>query len=963
MSNDEPLRTSVAADLGSLASEFAASAAVTSLGPGSVIGEHFELEAALGRGGMGEVYRALDRRLARRVAIKIGLRGADVARARREAVALAQLAHPNVVTIHEVGEHAGVPFVAMELCEGGTASTWLRARPRSWREIVALFVAAGRGLAAAHAAGLVHRDVKPDNILISADGRPRIGDFGLARAAGPPGDVRPAPVDAPAAEAFDPDAPTLSLAVDAPTPRGPTPSPSDDVTAAGAIVGTPRYMAPEQATGAPLDARTDQFALCVALYEALAGVTPFPLTPEARAAAIAAGRLAVPRHRVPRRVLTIVARGLAAQPDARWPDLPRLLDALERAARRRWWIAAAPAVAAAALVAWWAWPAPPPPPGCTPIDAQLAATWPPAARAAALTRGPGGAGLVAAVDRRVAQWRDLRGKTCHELRAGGPRAAAVLPTMACLDQRLIELTAALGGDATTTDRERAEVVDGMAPVALCADGPRHLQREPQPAAPALARRVAADRVRINEVARLTRLGRFDDATATLDRLSATAEFPPLAAEAAYARADLLGERGEYVASKAAYREALNLAAGSHHLTVQIQALLDLAFTLVDDVDNFDERTRGEIDAMLALAEGTLRGMVPDDDLQRHLVGNRSYIRLKLGQLDGALADAREAVRLAEVTPGPESAEALNTRINLLGVLYATDRFDEADALATSTLAAASARWPDRHRVTRGVLHLAAGIKVARNQVAAARPLLERELAATTAVFGPDGTETLSARSLLAVSLLDAGRDAEAVAQLQAALAIMDRDGDAHTEAAAMAHANLAVAFGTLRRFPEAIAAADAAIATFEEVFGPEHPVLIDILATRALLELDRGHPATAEPPARRAYALAGSQRGDESPGLANAAATLALVLVVRDQLDEAARLAARAVALTPDGDARAAIRGEAELVLAMVAARHGDLATARTDGAKAVARLAGAGPWARNDLARAQAWLATLPAR
>jgi len=969
LSNDEPLRTSVAADLGSLASEFAASAAPTPLGAGSVVGEHFELEAALGRGGMGEVYRALDRRLARRVAIKIGLRGADVARARREAVALAQLAHPNVVTIHEVGEHAGVPFVAMELCEGGTASTWLRARPRGWREIVALYVAAGRGLAAAHAAGLVHRDVKPDNILISGDGRPRIGDFGLARAAGLAVDGRDAITVDLGPREVDPDAPTLSSedAAATPrapaTPRGPTPSPSDDVTAAGAIVGTPRYMAPEQAAGATLDARTDQFALCVALYEALAGVTPFPFTPDARAAAIAAGRLAPPRTRVPRRVLAIVARGLAARPDDRWPALPALLDALERAARRRWWLAAAPALAVAAGVAWWAWPTPAPPPGCSPVAAQVEAVWPQAKRQAALTRGPEGAGLVAAVDRRVAEWRDLRGTTCRELRAGGARAAAVLSTMICLDQRLAELGSALGGAAAITDSDRTESVEGLAPTALCADGPRHLQREPQPAAPALARRVAADRVRLNEVARLTRLGRFDEATAALERLEAVAEYPPLAAEAAYQRADLLGEQTQYAASKSAYREALNLAASSHHLVVQVQALLDLAFTLVEDVDNFDERARGEIDAMLGLAEGTLRGMVPDLDLQRHLVGNRAWIRQQLGDLPGAIADAREAVRLAEREPGPASGEALAASHVLAGALYAADRFAEADEVATAALAAAAGRWPDRHDSVRLLIELNAAIAMSRNRPAAAAALATRALAAVSAVFGPRSREAFNARMTLAVTEVASGRADDAAATLAGLLADLAREDLAQSTTAAMAHANRALALSLAGRYVEAAVDSAAAVAAFERIFGPAHPNLIDALCNQALTALDVGQPRDGEAPARRAYQIALTHLGPDEPGLANPLATLAIVLAVNRHGPEAGRLAQRAIALAGPGDDRAAVRGEAELALAMAQVQAGDLVRGRATGQAALATLTRAGDAAAPDLRRARAWLATLPPR
>ncbi len=358
MSSDQPLRTSVAADLGSLAAAFAVrSASPVVLPTGTEVGR-FVIEAELGRGGMGSVYRAHDLQLDRRVAIKLGLAGTDLARARREAVALARLAHPNVVTIYEIGEHEGIPFVAMELCEGGTVRAWTLAAPRTWREVLAVYLAAGRGLGAAHAAGLVHRDVKPDNILLGADGRARIADFGLARGAaglrgGHPADSRPVLTE----EAVTVGPGTVRVRADA-TPS-PTPSPSPDavVTATGALVGTPRYMAPEQFDGGEIDARTDQFAYCVALYEALAGVDPFPASPTARIEAMATSRISAPlRGRsVPGHVLAVVERGLSPRPAGRFATMDELLAALVRTSRpwRRRLAAAigAAVVAVAAAVA------------------------------------------------------------------------------------------------------------------------------------------------------------------------------------------------------------------------------------------------------------------------------------------------------------------------------------------------------------------------------------------------------------------------------------------------------------------------------------------------------------------------------------------------------------------------------------------------------------------------------------
>jgi hypothetical protein len=405
MTDNSKVRASVAADLGSLANELAAMAATPAppIAAGTRIGKHFVIEGVIGRGGMGAVYRARDTQLDRAIAIKLGLAASDLGRARREATALARFAHPNVVTIHEIGEHDGQPFVAMELVTGGTARSWLAAQPRSWREIVALYADAGRGLAEAHAAGLVHRDVKPENILVGNDGRARVADFGLAR-----------DVDR-----------SASGARRGPGSAGAASATGSDAGSAG-IAGTPRYMAPEQRAGGVVDARSDQFALAVALYEALAGVAPFPAG-EGRIVAIHTGRLAAPVRRVPRRVLKIVVRALAADPGARWPRMAHFVAALTQVSRPRWpYGAVAVAIAAAGLVAGLAMTrhaeevhvvaALAPPSGCALLPDDLHAIWDPAARRALIARNPAAtssaAWLADVIDHYATAWPGLRRAAC-----------------------------------------------------------------------------------------------------------------------------------------------------------------------------------------------------------------------------------------------------------------------------------------------------------------------------------------------------------------------------------------------------------------------------------------------------------------------------------------------------------------------------------------------------------------------
>ncbi|MCP4664099.1 MAG: serine/threonine protein kinase, partial [bacterium] len=328
------------------------------LARGTTLGRYVVLHH-LGSGGVGMVYAAYDPELDRKVAVKL-LRddlfpSADEdggqARLLREAQALARLSHPNVLTVFDVGTYNDQVFVATELVEGCTLKDWLHEKPRSWKEVLKLFLDAGRGLAAAHATGLVHRDVKPANVLLGADGRVRVMDFGLARTA-----VVTSTEDAPpgAGKAGEIPVPDSATASEMP----PTPGLlSSGITRTGSLMGTPAYMAPEQFRGEAFDARTDQYGFCVALYEGLYGERPFAAeSPHLLVLKVSKGEIndPPPGKRVPPWLRQILLRGLSRRPDDRYPSMEALLRDLEAApkrARRRWWWAAAfAALLVAALV-------------------------------------------------------------------------------------------------------------------------------------------------------------------------------------------------------------------------------------------------------------------------------------------------------------------------------------------------------------------------------------------------------------------------------------------------------------------------------------------------------------------------------------------------------------------------------------------------------------------------------------
>ena len=291
----------------------------------------YEVTGPIGAGGMGIVYAARDAKLHRTVALKMlrpgGAGDAHQTKMRdrllREARAMARLSHPNVLPVYDVGELDGDIFVAMELVDGCSLKTWLGEKRRSWHEVLDVFLSAARGLAAAHAAGIIHRDFKPDNVLVGKDGRVRVTDFGLASAAAP---VARAP---PAGDRWEP---VRSLT-------------------GTALAGSPAYMAPEQMRGEPVDARADVFSYCIALHEGLYGERPFAGDSLAELeSAISSGELRKPAaaNRAPAWIRRTIARGLDAAPDRRFQSMESVIAALEKNRGPAW---RRPAIGAALLLA------------------------------------------------------------------------------------------------------------------------------------------------------------------------------------------------------------------------------------------------------------------------------------------------------------------------------------------------------------------------------------------------------------------------------------------------------------------------------------------------------------------------------------------------------------------------------------------------------------------------------------
>ncbi|HEY0137490.1 MAG TPA: serine/threonine-protein kinase [Nannocystis sp.] len=435
----------------------------------------------IGSGGMGVVYSAYDPDLDRRVAVKLlrtdhGGRDSQL-RLLREAQALARLSHPNVVQIYDTDAFGEQVFIAMEFIQGVDLHGWLTAAERSIDEILRVFLDAGRGLAAAHDAGLVHRDFKPDNVLVGADGRVCVADFGLARDG--------------SEEARAPDAGQAARPLDM------------SLTATGALLGTPTYMSPEQHEGRVADARSDQFSFCVALWEALYGGRPFRGDSHAQIAlAVTAGRITEPPAdtRGPRRLIAVLRRGLVVAPAGRYPSMHALLAALAPRPRTRWrWLTAVGLAgltggAGLALADWRAREAN----ACSGGAREIAAGWDEAdhavvTEALATGRDPGLAGrVVDGLDAYADGWVAAHRDACLVHRRDEQSSALFDARTRCLQQRRSALASAV--DLLTAPAgpppDAAQLVARLPAIASCSDVAVVMAEVAAPDDPALAAAVA-----------------------------------------------------------------------------------------------------------------------------------------------------------------------------------------------------------------------------------------------------------------------------------------------------------------------------------------------------------------------------------------------------------------------------------------------------------------------------------------
>ncbi len=629
----------------------------------------------VGSGGMGVVFAAWDPELDRKVALKL-LHAEGAAsresedRLRREAQAMARLSHDNVITVHEVGQWQDRVFVAMEFVDGENLAAWQRSETRPWREVLEVYLHAGRGLAAAHAAGLVHRDFKPQNILLGSDRRVRVVDFGLARS------IHSEPEEDTDAEAIEP---------------GPV-SPLPVLTRAGQITGTLAYMAPEQLLGRAPDPRGDQFSYCVSLYQALWGALPFPTKSPAELSDFYQrdGQPNPPPSRtaLPKAIQTAVLRGLSVDPGDRWPDMDALLAAIDRGATRRFPTPSLVAALAVMLVvSWWFLASMPSTSPCDEAAARISSVWDQSVQdrlGAALRQGSEPATSLydrtfAALDDYRTRWISARTDACEATHVRGEQSGELLDLrMACLDRRLQEfdaLTQLLIGAPPEVLASAPEAALALEPLEICSDArflrapirrptdPSQLQRLEDLESDLAQIKAAVDAGQMSEVLR-------DAESLVID--SAALGFAPFEAEVRWTLADLVERLGEF--DRAADEAFSGWAAAERggHDEYRLRALSLLVWIDGNDRGDLDEARRWQ-----QLAEATLERLDGGGLLEAELVNNIGAALQTSGRSEEALPYHRRALELRREILGSQSYATAKSLNNIGSTLFTTARFEEA----------------------------------------------------------------------------------------------------------------------------------------------------------------------------------------------------------------------------------------------------------------------------------------------
>ena len=845
----------------------------------------FVIVERIGAGSMGTVYSAHDPNLDRKIALKLLMLGpadapSSARRARfvREAKTMARLCHPNVVQVFEVGNVGEQLFIAMELVEGATLRAKHRAAAWPWREVVGFFVQAGRGLVAAHAAGIVHRDFKPENVLVGSDGRVRVGDFGLS---------------AWAAESV------AALA------------PADDpltITRTGTVVGTPAYMSPEQLAGEAGDARSDQFSFCVALYESLYGERPFAGNDvEALAAAMAAGAVREPTGRkVPRRLRAIVRRGLAEDPSQRFPSVAALVSRLEREPSRRprrWALVAAGIVLASFALALIR-------PGqrarlCAGAADRLAGVWDDAARRR-VQRALSGANkpyvremlpiVEAALDGYAHQWAAMYTEACEATRVRGAQSDELLTLRdACLErkkQALVAVVEVLSEGRPEALERSAQLTESLEPIADCGNIAALTARVRPPADPTLARTVVdieAELARSRALEEAWQYDRAESLARTALPKARALTYRPILARSLFQLALVRWDGGHLSDGNELAREALWAAQAGGDDEIVARACIGLmsraAYARDPTQPTWHECAAATVER---LGKPTL--------LMAYFLDSDADELDLAGNVEGALATRKQSIRFFEKTG--DTVGLVNMMVVTAAQMYEMGKGGEAGPYLERALQIAEQHGGRSHPLVAKVLNVRALIADAQQRYQAALVDLSRaqKLLEAPLVSGdPEEIELASTLIRTGWVLANLQRYDESLATQRRALAIAEnRQGPEGLLTLASLQA-IGRCYYKRKEYARAVACFERVLSSRRKKMPPDHPDVTMTLVDLGEAQLGSGKIARALATLTRATELS-SHHPDVPGNLGAAQFGLAKALAAHGERERARRTANQALA-------------------------------------------------------------------
>ncbi len=782
----------------------------------------FEVGERIGAGGMGAVYAAHDPELARDVALKVLHGGGAGAALVAEAKALARLRHPNVVSVYEVGAFREHTFVAMERVAGPSLRAWLRERERSWREVTDVFAGAARGLQAAHAAGLVHRDFKPDNVVVDEAGQARVVDFGLARA-----------TEHDDAEE-DSHAPPSGSA-----PPASAPGSSRTRTR---LAGTPAYMAPELFEGRPASAASDQFAFCVSLFESLAGKLPFAADNVAdMATLLTKGHPPpeLPPSDVPRHVRAALRRGLARRPEDRHPNMEALLAALMRdpAKQRARRIAGALAVVAILSAGLLAARGASRPPLCEGAEARVSTAYGPAAKeklraAFEATRAPDAASAFETVTRSLdayaSAWTAMYRDSCEATNVRGDQSRDLLDLRTrCLDRRHEALRATVAAlssaDARLVARSVA-LVERLPPIATCADVEALRAVVPPPEDPVKRARLAELEKALEGARVAFAAGRLTEAVEKASRLADDAkalDYRPFIAEALFLQGDVTLQRGDHPGAEAALSEAVKAAQATGYTEIVAQAAVRLV-----GVTGLKRRQFDKAKVWIDVAEASVE-RVNNPALRALLDDRAGAVLSEQGNIDEALRRLERAVRATEARGATDTMNFAGYLNDWAAVLDRAGRHDAALAAYKRAIAIEERLRGAHHPELAHALNNLAIVLERKRRYEEARAAYQRALDIAEELGGIDGMADFLDN--LAGVLGRMGRLDEAMDKRRRALAMRESASPPDLPGLASSWNNIGVAHQKAKQYDEALAAYEKSLALRRSVYGEDHPEVASAL--------------------------------------------------------------------------------------------------------------------------------------